>query len=501
MTGKPSRDGGLTLVELLIVLGLLGIIMTALAMTFTVIVRTQPPTETRVDNARSSLGLTTYLPEDVDSTPRGGFNLSPTASIGCTGDPAGSINLLQLTWTETIESTDTFIANYRVVPKGDGSRIVRYLCVNGSPASSVNMTSDLPPIPGGWVPGTAPFDFELVGTDGVSVDVTTNDGEILSLDTRSNNPAETLPPDPPTEYPPVPDGNAAPNAPDVDGSTLAGVAVNVALGVTDPDTGDSIEISPLNPTVSAATPGWTASISGLVATVTPQAAAPENEVGSFTYTAIDPYGQTDTGSVTVTVLPAPVNDPPDAGGPTTVDVDAGSPEQLTLPISDPNNDPLTVTLVGTEPASLDISINPTTNIMTILADGSVTTPISFDYRVSDGEFTDTGTVTVNVLVCTVTSFTPPTASVALKTGNQRLVSDISYSVTYTGPCNNLILQVDHDGNASTALVQRSFASAVSVTIEGHPGGPSGWSFGPHQVTLRNGLAAPVIATANLTTTS
>ena len=80
---------------------------------------------------------------------------------------------------------------------------------------------------------------KLVGTDGVSVDVTTTDGEILSLDIRSNNPAETLPPNPVPEYPPAPDGNVAPIAPDVVGSTMAGDAVNVALGVTDPDTGGS----------------------------------------------------------------------------------------------------------------------------------------------------------------------------------------------------------------------------------------------------------------------
>ena len=111
--------------------------------------------------------------------------------------------------------------------------------------------------------------------------------------------------------------------------------------------------------------------------------------------------------------------------------------------------------------------------MTILADGTVTTPISFDYEVSDGEFTDTGTVTVNVLVCTVTSFAPATTSVTLRNGNNRLVSGVTYSVTYNGPCNDLILQVDHDGIASTALVQLSFASLTSVTIQGHPGGPSG----------------------------
>jgi prepilin-type N-terminal cleavage/methylation domain-containing protein len=68
---RRLHDRGFTLVETVIVVALMGIVMSVLAATFVVVVRTNPANEARDDGARGLLGLSTWLPEDVSSTPPG----------------------------------------------------------------------------------------------------------------------------------------------------------------------------------------------------------------------------------------------------------------------------------------------------------------------------------------------------------------------------------------------------------------------------------------------
>jgi hypothetical protein len=49
----------------MVVVGILGLVAVVIAATFSVIVRTALPTEARVDDARSQLSLTNWLPQDV----------------------------------------------------------------------------------------------------------------------------------------------------------------------------------------------------------------------------------------------------------------------------------------------------------------------------------------------------------------------------------------------------------------------------------------------------
>lgn len=519
---QRSRDG-FTLIETLIVVGILGIVMVALAATFTVILRTQPTAEARTDDARTSLGLTTYLPEDVNSTPAVGFDrpsiraAADAQTTGCAEDTDDGFSLLKLTWTETVGSTDTYIANYRLIDDAGGTRLVRYHCVNGGGESTINLTSLLPPVPPTWDPGELPFSFTLAGTDGVTVELTTASGESLALDARSNNPAETLPPSPPIEYPPIPDGNVPPTAPDVTATTQVGTAVAVATGASDLD-GDAVILTPTLPVVSAVTPGWAATLSGLTYTVTPPALAPAGELATFTYTARDPYGQIDSGTVTVTLLTAPVNNPPVAldfsatvthGSPTTIDLDL-SPSPM---ISDLDSDPLTVSLAGVTDG-LTVSVDPVTLIMTITSDGSDETPASFSYIADDGRGgTDTGVVTVGVIICKTFGATPLTPTTTTRqlspVSTKRLKTDVVYTVKYTGPCNDLILWFDHDANGT--FESPAFTGAVFVTdhweatltVRG-PGGLKDWTYvaSPGRpMILRNGVTGSNLATARLITTT
>lgn len=122
---------------------------------------------------------------------------------------------------------------------------------------------------------------------------------------------------------------------------------------------------------------------------------------SFDYTITDGNGGTATATATITI--DGLNDAP------TADDDAYTVTETglaTLDIltndNDPDGDPLTVTLLSapvegaiTLNADGTVAFDPGTDFLA-LEDGQQAT-VSFDYQISDGEFTDTATVTVTVI--------------------------------------------------------------------------------------------------------
>jgi hypothetical protein len=184
-------------VELLIVISLMGLVVTVLSSAIIVILRTAPTTELRIDDARSTRGLATWLSHDVASTPpfeppqdgRGGFSLSSTANT-C-GAPAGT-TLVELTW---VQLNRTFVATYRAESDGSGPTAVRrYACSRSgsgplSAPTRANLTSGLAPVSAGG-PGVV----KLVKTEGVVAIVEFRligrSGETVLLDISSRNPSE-----------------------------------------------------------------------------------------------------------------------------------------------------------------------------------------------------------------------------------------------------------------------------------------------------------------------
>ena len=195
------RDAGFTLVELVVAISLVGLVTTVLAAAIVVSLRTTPDTENRLDDARATRALATWLSHDTTSAPRflplqadqGGIDLS----TGSTPDPCGTgvgENLVHLQWTETSFVTTTHVANYRFVVNGDQGQIRRYSCSkvgdgSFSAASSRLLTSKLDPAqPPVVVPDPATGDvstltFQLVGKS----------GETVAIETGSRNPAEFFP--------------------------------------------------------------------------------------------------------------------------------------------------------------------------------------------------------------------------------------------------------------------------------------------------------------------
>jgi prepilin-type N-terminal cleavage/methylation domain-containing protein len=150
-------DSGLTLIELLVVVVLMGLVVTVISAAFVTILRAAPPAQFRIDDARSTRGLQTWLARDIASTPpnativalEGGFIFSgvePSLTERC-GVATGS-NVLHLTWTDRDLSPETYHANYRLMPSGSTNKVVRSLCSTSSPTpATVTLTSGVSSMP------------------------------------------------------------------------------------------------------------------------------------------------------------------------------------------------------------------------------------------------------------------------------------------------------------------------------------------------------------------
>ncbi|MDJ0770135.1 MAG: prepilin-type N-terminal cleavage/methylation domain-containing protein [Ilumatobacter sp.] len=249
---RSPRDG-FTLIEVVVVVTMIAVIGAVLAATFVVIARTTPASANRVDDARSLLNLTNWLPQDVGSTSESGFSRGDNPT-GCdSGTVPASQGLLELQWSE---GATTYVVNYRFVDDtADIGSIVRYSCLLGGPATAINMTAPLQKIPGGTQSEQpAPVDIVLEpttmanGMPGVrglqfEVRVVDDDGvtqrELLSLDVYTANVVTTLPPTTTTTTAP----NSAPIAYDMWVTiNLDAAPFTITLPAVDPD-GDSIAIS------------------------------------------------------------------------------------------------------------------------------------------------------------------------------------------------------------------------------------------------------------------
>jgi prepilin-type N-terminal cleavage/methylation domain-containing protein len=195
-----SSDRGFTLIELLIVTVLLGIIMSVLATAVVVSLKTLPANEQRVDDARSTRGLATWLSHDTTSAPRfnpevasqGGLDFSSGVD---SNDCGGSgTNVVHLQWSEQTSINRTFVANYRFVTNSGVGTIVRYSCSKTgsggySAATSLNLTSNLDPT----VPPTLTTTTSGTDVTSITLILTGESGEVVSVETGTRNPADFFP--------------------------------------------------------------------------------------------------------------------------------------------------------------------------------------------------------------------------------------------------------------------------------------------------------------------
>ncbi len=160
------------------------------------------------------------------------------------------------------------------------------------------------------------------------------------------------------------------------------------------------------------------SLVGSVVTISP----PANYVGQVvaTYTIRDGLGLTATSSITLTVQ-EPLNRPPDARDDGADVVDGGSATvSVLLNDSDPDGDPLSVSIVSSADPSLgSTSLNANQTVSFTATPGATGTAVII-YEVSDGELTDTAALRVNLLSCSESA--PVASDGFLKTGYRQPIA-------------------------------------------------------------------------------
>ena len=202
---KTKRaDGGFTLIELVVAIAVLGIIMPVITATFVVIVRNSPAVQTRTDDSRSTRGLSTWLPQDVLSTPpvvitdgssTPGYTLTARAS-DC-ASTAGT-NVLHMVWQENVgpnaATLTNFVANYRYVIVGATTQIKRYACsgIGPPPYTNTLVRNATTALDGSSVGAVAVYSGARLAF--VDVQVVTASGLQVLIRAASRNPAKVLGP-------------------------------------------------------------------------------------------------------------------------------------------------------------------------------------------------------------------------------------------------------------------------------------------------------------------
>jgi prepilin-type N-terminal cleavage/methylation domain-containing protein len=149
-TASHRRDAGLTLVELIVVVTLVGMVAAVIGAAFVTILRTTPSTQYRIDDARSTRGLQTYLARDVASTPPqeivsvadldpGGFAISSTslAVVDNCGQPTAD-TFLHMTWVDA-SSGVSYHAAYTI----NGNTVYRTTCSDAGPPATQRISGDV----------------------------------------------------------------------------------------------------------------------------------------------------------------------------------------------------------------------------------------------------------------------------------------------------------------------------------------------------------------------
>jgi prepilin-type N-terminal cleavage/methylation domain-containing protein len=411
---RGQRDAGFTLVEMIVVMGLMALLSGLLATVFVVILRSTPDADDRVSDARSVQGLVTWLPQDIDAAPPDRFDRD-VATWPCAGTtPADSYNVLTVGWTETIDSVTSadYSTSYRYELIDTEWRMVRYTCVDAGAARGHNMTSELSP----WG-APAPVSVQMCSSEvdevtgqcatadiipdtvtappvvrSIQIAFTHPDGDVSTIDAAPKNPDEELADDPDAVTNDAPVATSSNITRQINQGATEVLYIDVTHGVTDPESNaltaavNSFEPAPANVTVSTADP--------LEVSITADPTAPPGVIADDLVLVVsDSYGGSVTVTVTIEIL-APPNNPPIATAPAyALAIEASDsvllPLGVTHGVSDPDGDPLTLSVLGWPsslltgpPATGSPLVDPLDMVITTGSTiATATTPI--DVRVTD----------------------------------------------------------------------------------------------------------------------
>jgi Tfp pilus assembly protein FimT len=491
--------------ELLIVIVLMGLLTPVLALTFSVVIRTNPTSSARADDSRSLLNLTNWISQDVSSTSEHGFYIGPAESApgGCLASslPASSVNLLELHW---FEGSNEFVTNYRFVPTGSSKgQIFRYACLRGQAPNVLRMTADLNEVASGPF---APAPVEITktptvvadgspGIKGVQFVVLIYDDhgvqrELLSLDATTTNVVTLLPGGSAGSG----GNNTPPTASDLVMTVTPPATKVETLPVTDPD-GDVLFTTFPNGLPS----NWNILATGADVEVTPDPAATPGDY-DITYRVTDPSGASATAILKVTIAAPTPNQAPIANA-VSIPASKSQPSVATLVYSDPEGEVLVPVLNAADiPAGWTATVSGDKVTITPSATASGTKVIRYSVTDSAGA-TATSQITVNVCTVTFVSISPASKTVVV-TDSGGLSTAVSVTISSNGACSPLVLGFLPDKTSAVEATE-SFNTANVVTINTTNSyawfKPNGNSTRIVTLNVRQGANGPVELAIDLTT--
>lgn len=152
---KPEQrgDAGVTLVELLISVTILGVIMATLSAAVILILKAQRPTEIRIGEAKDIAFIQTWLPVDLASAIAADTNplLQPVSGTTLPGT-----NVVTLQESRSPEgNTHDYTVAYRYEQRADEWLLVRYE-IHGADVQRIIVAHQLTAPPPGWTPDQPP---------------------------------------------------------------------------------------------------------------------------------------------------------------------------------------------------------------------------------------------------------------------------------------------------------------------------------------------------------
>ena len=158
-TQQTQRDQGMTLVELLMTVTILGIIMTSLSAAMIVILRTERPIKDHLSESKDITFLQAWIPNDLASaTSR---NIEPQFQPSATTKLPGT-NVLTLNRADISSNgvTSNFVVSYRYAQAGDEWQLQRYEIRNvgltNQTITQVGVAHQLAAPPATWNPTQSP---------------------------------------------------------------------------------------------------------------------------------------------------------------------------------------------------------------------------------------------------------------------------------------------------------------------------------------------------------
>ncbi|MEQ8436457.1 MAG: prepilin-type N-terminal cleavage/methylation domain-containing protein [Ilumatobacter fluminis] len=200
---RTKRDQGMTLIELLVTIAVLGLIATVIAAAVTVVLRQSPETIARADSARWEQNLGTWLPADLSSaefpadSDGDGIPDDPSEAIDFAGyEPCGTAectwgdNVAHFSWSDGGVDVDV---SYRYGEDPGPYELRRVECRNGASCSSITLVRDMPgPGSGGEPPIAVTFPPAVTWTDESGAEVLDTSGRRVSVSVTGANGIDLL---------------------------------------------------------------------------------------------------------------------------------------------------------------------------------------------------------------------------------------------------------------------------------------------------------------------